>query len=194
MLRAYFSNQFGVNASEDDYRFVFEQVRAHILSNGTEAETPLFTHFDKDNGVLQLSAGDKEVFRISDSGVKGVLNGHDGVLFRNADIAPIKRVSQGGAEAFGFVLSLPNFKGGAHLSVAQQDLIYELHFWSLLFSTLLKSQRYCYYMAEGISKDEWRPRYWTRTLRSALRCQRGRPQPSRRHRYRAHPQTVGSAR
>jgi hypothetical protein len=134
-LRALFTEQFGINPAEDEYRFVYEQLRGHIVAHGTPTRAATFSHFDKSRAELQIYLGGKAVFGVTPDGYTRVTNGHHGVLFREFDAAPISLKNVRPREkAFRYVMELPNFQGGDRLSAAQQYMLYELHFWSLLFS------------------------------------------------------------
>lgn len=139
-LRALFSEQFGVNPSEDEFAFAFEQVRGHIITHGAPTQAATFAHFDRDHAELQIYLGGRQVFLVTPDGNERVLNGHEGVLFRQQDTVPVKPAKKAPEKAFRYVLDIPNFQGGERLNVEQQQLLYELHFWSLPFTSFMPTR------------------------------------------------------
>jgi hypothetical protein len=139
-LGAYVADRYGINPSEDEWRFVYEHLRARTLRHGSPAETPLFAAYDAQQAALSLYCGDNAVFSVSAKGFEIVGNGHGGNMFRGFAVEPVKPAKRASEAAFRNVLGLPNFRGGKSLTREQQELLYELNFWSLLFPNLMRTR------------------------------------------------------
>ncbi len=138
--RAYIVESFGLNPSEHEFRYAFERVRAHAVRHGGTATTPLFAHFDRTGATLYIDIGMHRVAKVTAKGWTLEPNGTDDILFRGCRMEPVDPARRGAESALDDLLTLPNFAGGDCLTKSQQRLVYELHFWSLFFPTLLPTR------------------------------------------------------
>src|SRR5690349_23216548 len=53
-------------------------------------------------------------------GVDRVLNGEDGVLFRDSNVQPVKPAKKPSEKALDFLLGIPNFEGGERLTRSEE--------------------------------------------------------------------------
>ncbi len=138
--RAFLEDVYGINASQNEYKFVYERLHAHALRRGGPALTPTFAHFDRNAGRLYVDVGAGQVARVTADGHELVPNGTDDALFRGFAMTPVEVSGRGAEKALREVLELPNFAGGRWLTPKQQRMVWELHFYSQFFPTLLPTR------------------------------------------------------
>lgn len=138
--RAFLLGVFGINASQNEYRFVHEQLHAYALRQGGPALTPLFAHFDRAHAVLYVDVGGGRIARVTEDGHALVPNGTDDALFRGCSMSPVEIAKRGSEKALRTVLDLPNFAGGRWLTREQQQMVWKLHFFSLFFPSELPTR------------------------------------------------------
>jgi hypothetical protein len=87
-FKALCCEMFGLNAAEQEYKFVLADIVTYANRSGVEVEFFRFARFQ--GGVLYINAGNNQVFRLDGTEIKTVDNGTDGILFRNsAEVEPI---------------------------------------------------------------------------------------------------------
>lgn len=81
MLDAFISDEYLINKSEEDYRYIMNHLVAHALNRGHFVEVRYHSHYDPDRGRVYISRLDGTVARVSVTGYDIVANGTDGVMF-----------------------------------------------------------------------------------------------------------------
>ena len=135
-FRTYINDRFGINGSEPDWRFVFEDILTAAVQHGEKTTVHRFCHYDPDEGKHYVYKGGHEVFLTTERGSRVVPNGTDGVLFEDGGVIPIEPARGRCAGAFDRVLNSPNFRGGRVLTADHERALYRLWAWGLFFPTL----------------------------------------------------------
>jgi hypothetical protein len=134
-LRHYVNDRYGVNPSEAEWSFLYEDVSTHAYERGLKAEAHSFCHWDAARASLYLAASMTEMFRITTGGHERVANGTDDVFLRvpsHMEAVPqvLPKPNRG---AFDYVLDIPNLAQGRVATPAQFRLLYELWLFAVLF-------------------------------------------------------------
>jgi len=138
--RTFINNHFGINASEQEWKFVFEHLLAYCWKNGEETKVHKFAFYNKSNNTVYIDRGNNEIVRVTVKGFKYVPNGTDGVLFRESQVQIIEPRRGKHSKAFLKVLSNPNFSGSGNLTRWQEIMLYQLWWWGLFFPSLLPTR------------------------------------------------------
>ena len=139
-LRTFINNHFGINASEQEWKFVFEHLLAYCWKNGEKTKVHKFAFYNKPNNTVYIDKGNNKIIRVTVKGFVDVPNGTDGVLFRDSLVQIIEPSRGKHSKAFLKILSNPNFSGSGSLTRRQEAMLYQLWWVGGCFS-LLCSQR-----------------------------------------------------
>jgi len=74
-------HRYGLNRSEQVFRYVLEELRLEALEKGLRTEVHRLSHYDANTGTLYLSNCNNGIYRITADAIELVDNGTDGVLF-----------------------------------------------------------------------------------------------------------------
>lgn len=134
-LQCHFNETYGINGSEDEYSFVYNNTLTEAMSSrSTKTTINCFSHFDSKKGALYISRSETEVFRVDESGYELVSNGTDGVILRApANMAPIKISKKEPTDrAFESILDTPNLVDGECTTAEEMRLLFEIWSWAII--------------------------------------------------------------
>ena len=136
-FRTYMNELYGLNGSEQEWKFVLEDLVSKALRHGEETAIHKFAHYDATNSRLYLAHGDNHLIRIGPKGFEIVPNGTDGVLVRpDRQREKIPIATRPSKKALSRILAMPNFRGGEVLTPQEEKKLYLIWFWSLYFPEL----------------------------------------------------------
>lgn len=146
-FRALFMEAYQINPAEPEFRHILEAVRAETRSRGEKASIYRFSCFNRQRGMLYISAGQGKVVRLDGNSAIWLENGNEGVLFEESEtpqIIPDEAVSfsNTGDPLFDSIFGRVNFVRGAGviLDIEQQRLILRIWMLAIFFPELLPSK------------------------------------------------------
>jgi hypothetical protein len=132
-FRAACCDMFGLNAAEQEFKFVFAEIEVHATRHGTAADFVRFARYER--GMLYVNAGGNRVFRLNGETIDVVDNGVDGVLFRNPD--EVERVEL--AEVKGSPVR-EHLLGALNTNDQEFRDLYHVYVYALFFESLLPTK------------------------------------------------------
>lgn len=134
-LRCYLNDRYGINASEREFSFVYEDLRTLAVRNGVVSDPRYFSHYRRATSTLYLAASETSVYRVTPKGHSLLPNGTDDVVLRVPDgMEPIEPAQDArDRKAMDSLLSVPHIVDGEYATAKQMRLLWELWLWGVIF-------------------------------------------------------------
>jgi len=135
--------KYGINRSEQIYKYVIEELRIEAFDRGTESEIYLLAHYDSHNFTVYLFNQENQVYRISPEKIELVDNGTDGVLFLStSEASPFSASLSLDATSSvldKYIISKANFSLSL-LTPGERRILLTLWFYSLFFESIFPTK------------------------------------------------------
>ena len=142
-LRALFT-QWGINASENLYKYVLNELYVHCVNNAQSVEIHRFAYFNPITFTLYLYNGIREIFKITADNIETIENGDEGVMFMELkNYQPFKLVKPDKKIDYveEYLTSRLNIDNDVSiLDLATQRKIAKVWIYSLFFESIMKTK------------------------------------------------------
>ena len=142
-LRALFT-QWGINASENLYKYVLNELYVHCVNNARSVEIHRFAYFNPITFTLYLYNGIREIFKITADNIETIENGDDGVMFMELkNYQPFKLVKPDKKIDYveEYLTSRLNIDNDVSiLDLTTQRKIAKVWIYSLFFESIMKTK------------------------------------------------------
>ena len=142
-LRALFT-QWGINASENLYKYVLNELYVHCVNNAQSVEIHRFAYFNPITFTLYLYNGIREIFKITADNIETIENGDDGVMFMELkNYQPFKLVKPDKKIDYveEYLTSRLNIDNDVSiLDLTTQRKIAKVWIYSLFFESIMKTK------------------------------------------------------
>ena len=142
-LRALFT-QWGINASENLYKYVLNELYVHCVNNAQSVEIHRFAYFNPITFTLYLYNGIREIFKITANNIETIENGDDGVMFMELKnyqpfklVKPVKKIDYVEEYLTGR-LNIDN--DASILDLSTQRKVAKVWIYSLFFESIMKTK------------------------------------------------------
>lgn len=142
-LRALFT-KWGINASENLYKYVLNELYAYCVTNAEDVEIHRFAYYNPKNFTLYLYNGIKEILKITSDKIETIENGDEGVMFEELNnYEPFRLVDYDKKIDYVSKYLTDNLnidKVASLLSLSTQRQIAKIWFYSLFFESIMKTK------------------------------------------------------
>lgn len=142
-LRALFT-QWGINASENLYKYVLNELYVHCVNNAQSVEIHRFAYFNPITFTLYLYNGIREIFKITADNIETIENGDEGVMFMELKnyqpfklVKPVKKIDYVEEYLTGR-LNIDN--DASILDLSTQRKVAKVWIYSLFFESIMKTK------------------------------------------------------
>lgn len=87
-FEVYLTNNYGLNASEEDYHYVVNGIWAEATKLPATAIKTALSYFDESSGSVFIHGGDKQVAHVTSQGTTFIENGDYGIIFQRGIVEP----------------------------------------------------------------------------------------------------------
>lgn len=142
---AFLSDLFGLNQTEQDFKFVQADLHTEAHLRGEETEIRRVSYYDRGNNILYVDRFDGQMYRLNGQSIELVDNGTDGVLFNKGPDWKPYRYAEGipsnGLLTQTLVDDIPFQRDVfAPIMPDQQRMTFSLWLFSLFFESLLPTK------------------------------------------------------
>ena len=142
-LRALFT-QWGINASENLYKYVLNELYVHCVNNAEKVEIHRFAYYNPTTFTLYLYNGIREILKITADSIETIENGDEGVMFMELkNYQPFKLVEINKKIDYVEKYLTDNLnidKDASMLNLKTQNTLAKIWFYSLFFESILKTK------------------------------------------------------
>jgi hypothetical protein len=135
------ADRYGINRSEEEFRYVLEEVLTEAYTRGTLTDVRQFAYYDPRSRLLYVSNHKNQMYRLDGHTIMLIDNGSDGVLFPEDPLAdPFTYLQQQMAEGSldQLILDRVNFVTSPHALLTREecDFLLLLYLLALPFESL----------------------------------------------------------
>lgn len=142
-LRALFT-KWGVNASENLYKYVLNELYVYCISNAEQVDIHRFAYYNPNTFTLYLYNGIREILKITSDNIETIENGDEGVMFMELNnYEPFKLVDIDDKIDYIEKYLTDNLnidKDASLLNLATQRKVAKIWFYSLFFESIMKTK------------------------------------------------------
>ncbi len=142
-LRALFT-KWGVNASENLYKYVLNELYVYCMSHAEQVEIHKFAYYNPKTFALYIYNGIKEILKITPNKIETIENGDDGVMFtelNNYEPFQLVDIDEKVDYIEKYLTDNLNIdKDASLLNLVTQRKIAKIWFYSLFFESIMKTK------------------------------------------------------
>lgn len=142
-LRTLFT-QWGINASENLYKYVLNELYVHCVNNAEKVEIHRFAYYNPTTFTLYLYNGIREILKITADNIETIENGDEGVMFMEfKNYQPFKLVEINKKIDYveKYLTDRLNIdKEASILDLSTQKKIAKIWIYSLFFESIMKTK------------------------------------------------------
>lgn len=142
-LRALFT-QWGINASENLYKYVLNELYVHCVNNAEKVEIHRFAYYNPTTFTLYLYNGIREILKITADSIETIENGDEGIMFMELkNYQPFKLVEINKKIDYveKYLTDRLNIdKEASILDLSTQKKIAKIWIYSLFFESIMKTK------------------------------------------------------
>lgn len=142
-LRALFT-KWGVNASENLYKYVLNELYVYCMSHAEQVEIHKFAYYNPKTFALYIYNGIKEILKITPDKIETIENGDDGIMFtelNNYEPFQLVDIDEKVDYIEKYLTDNLNIdKDASLLNLVTQRKIAKIWFYSLFFESIMKTK------------------------------------------------------